>query len=300
MTADASLRVPAWAASAGLHGLALAALLWIGGETAARPPGETAILVIFESGAGAAGESVVAAVPDPAPILDQPPEPAEKAPTPTDRADLERSYETREPGPDVPPPPLIAAIDRIVSPIDEAAETVAAAPPPPPPKPRPPMTRPATPIKPPTKTAAPTNPFDAAVTAAAFTPPAGAPGPEPSAAAASSGGGEATTRTVDTPALAGEGDRLILREATYRRPPAAPVYPKRVAAMGVTGTVVLRLLIGPDGAPRELKVWRSSGVEALDASAIDAARRWEFVPAHHAGKPIDAWVEIPVHFNLKG
>jgi len=33
---------------------------------------------------------------------------------------------------------------------------------------------------------------------------------------------------------------------------------------------------------------------------VAAARDWLFQPARIGGRTIEAWVEIPVHFNLRG
>lgn len=68
--------------------------------------------------------------------------------------------------------------------------------------------------------------------------------------------------------------------------------------MGVTGSVVLRALVGPHGDTQELRVWRSSGNPLLDNAALAAARRWAFAPARNGPHPIAAWVEVPVHFRL--
>jgi len=62
--------------------------------------------------------------------------------------------------------------------------------------------------------------------------------------------------------------------------------------------VVLRLLVTRQGRVGEVRVFRSSGVEALDRAAAKAAQGWRFDPAHRGGEAIEAWVELAVSFRL--
>ncbi len=62
------------------------------------------------------------------------------------------------------------------------------------------------------------------------------------------------------------------------------------------GRVVLRLLVRVDGRVDHVDVGVSSGYDALDRTAIEAARTWRFAPATRDGQPIEAWVVIPVRF----
>jgi len=76
------------------------------------------------------------------------------------------------------------------------------------------------------------------------------------------------------------------------------VYPPRAIEFGLTGTVLVRALVAPDGRTQEMRVWRSSGQPLLDAAAIAAVRRWDFEPASMGGRHVEAWVEVPVNFRL--
>ena len=62
----------------------------------------------------------------------------------------------------------------------------------------------------------------------------------------------------------------------------------------------LNSLVNEDGSVERLKLAQSSGYERLDQSALDAVRRWKFVPAKQGERAIAAWVMVPVVFNLKG
>ncbi|MDN5923720.1 MAG: energy transducer TonB, partial [Xanthomonadales bacterium] len=64
------------------------------------------------------------------------------------------------------------------------------------------------------------------------------------------------------------------------------------------GTVILLVLVGVDGSPKQIKVQQSSGYRELDRSAIKAAREWRFNPGMRGSTPYEGWVRIPVSFNM--
>jgi periplasmic protein TonB len=63
------------------------------------------------------------------------------------------------------------------------------------------------------------------------------------------------------------------------------------------GTVLLRVVVGPDGRPRDVRVQRSLGM-GLDEKAIAAVRQWKFEPAMLDGRPVAVQVNIEVSFRL--
>lgn len=87
--------------------------------------------------------------------------------------------------------------------------------------------------------------------------------------------------------------------ADYLQNPA-PRYPPLARRMGQQGKVVLRVLVNPAGAADQVEVRASSGSELLDAAALDAVRRWRFVPARQGAQPVAAWVLVPITFTLQG
>ncbi len=78
----------------------------------------------------------------------------------------------------------------------------------------------------------------------------------------------------------------------------APVYPTLSRRLREQGTVYLELLILPDGSVSEIKVKTSSGFGRLDASALDAVRRWRYVPAKRGGVAIPFRYVQPIEFSL--
>lgn len=66
------------------------------------------------------------------------------------------------------------------------------------------------------------------------------------------------------------------------------------------GKVILRVVVSPDGNPKQIELAHSSGSERLDKAALAAVRRWRFVPARQGETVIEATVLVPIIFKLEG
>lgn len=86
--------------------------------------------------------------------------------------------------------------------------------------------------------------------------------------------------------------------AAYLRNPA-PAYPATSRRYGEAGRVLLRVRVLPSGQPDEVVLQQSCGHDRLDAAALDAVRRWRFVPARQGEQAIAAWVVVPIQFSLQ-
>ena len=64
--------------------------------------------------------------------------------------------------------------------------------------------------------------------------------------------------------------------------------------------VVLRVLVSGAGTAGSVEIRTSSGFALLDTAALDAVKRWRFVPARQGDQPISAWVLVPITFTLEG
>jgi len=76
-----------------------------------------------------------------------------------------------------------------------------------------------------------------------------------------------------------------------------PEYSEEARKAKYQGTVVLGLVVGPDGRPRDMKVLRSLGL-GLDEKAIEAVKNWRFDPAVKDGKPVAVYISVEVDFRL--
>jgi periplasmic protein TonB len=78
----------------------------------------------------------------------------------------------------------------------------------------------------------------------------------------------------------------------------APDYPEWAKENGISGTVVLRVLVDAQGRVKRVSVVR--GIKGLTEAAQEALRLWTFRPASAHGRPLAVWVEVPVEFRLGG
>jgi protein TonB len=86
--------------------------------------------------------------------------------------------------------------------------------------------------------------------------------------------------------------------ATINNP--KPPYPLAARRLGLQGRVLLSALVQADGSCREVRVKTTSGHQQLDDAALHAVRRWRFIPASRGARPVDAWVDVPINFQLNG
>jgi TonB family protein len=76
-----------------------------------------------------------------------------------------------------------------------------------------------------------------------------------------------------------------------------PEYSEEARKSKYQGVVVLWLIVGADGRPRDMRVSRSLGM-GLDQKAIEAVRQWKFEPAMKDGKPVAVQINVEVNFRL--
>jgi TonB family protein len=76
-----------------------------------------------------------------------------------------------------------------------------------------------------------------------------------------------------------------------------PEYSEEARHAKFQGTVLLWVIVGPDGRPHDIRVQRSLGM-GLDEKAIEAVRQWKFEPSMMDGHPVAVQVNIEVSFRL--
>lgn len=116
----------------------------------------------------------------------------------------------------------------------------------------------------------------------ALTPP---PPPPPRASAQ-----PAVLRDAMPPMLSAE-------EVDYLSLPQ-PVYPRSAKLARVEGTVLLWVLIDPEGKPKEVRIHRTSGSEQLDRAGLQAVMACQFKPTRRNGVALSATAVIPINFVL--
>lgn len=79
-----------------------------------------------------------------------------------------------------------------------------------------------------------------------------------------------------------------------------PVYPEEARRDGIRGSVGVRIEVLENGRPGEIEVQRSSGHDSLDEAALQAVRKWRFVPAQEedSGRTILCFTTLTVVFRL--
>jgi protein TonB len=90
---------------------------------------------------------------------------------------------------------------------------------------------------------------------------------------------------------------LDVDQVDYLRKPQLR-YPVHAKRSRLQGTVYLRVLIGPDGEPRDVIIDRSSGHKALDEAAREAILKSQFRPHRENGVARAAVAIVPVEFSL--
>lgn len=76
------------------------------------------------------------------------------------------------------------------------------------------------------------------------------------------------------------------------------VYPPRAKAAGVTGYVLLSVLIGPTGMVEKVKVLEANPPGVFDDVAAQGVQTWRFEPASYKGEAVRVWATQRVRFDL--
>lgn len=75
-------------------------------------------------------------------------------------------------------------------------------------------------------------------------------------------------------------------------------YPPRAKATGVTGYVLLSVLIGPTGQVEKVKVLEAQPAGVFDDVAVAGVSGWKFEPASYKGENVRVWAKQRVRFEL--
>jgi len=78
---------------------------------------------------------------------------------------------------------------------------------------------------------------------------------------------------------------------------AKPDYPEIARRAQIEGTVIVKVLVGPDGSVKDAQVLQGIN-PMLNKSAIAAARKCKFMPGKQRNIPVKAWMALPFAFRL--
>jgi protein TonB len=133
--------------------------------------------------------------------------------------------------------------------------------------------------------------------------------PEPEPVATPQPTPQATPRPVSTPRPqqvkprpVTPAPRPVANRVVEARPDvsrnAPPRYPESARRAKQEGRVMVRASVSAEGRVQSVRVQRSSGHSVLDRAALDAVRRWRFVPRQVNGQASPGEVDVPVNFFL--
>lgn len=110
-----------------------------------------------------------------------------------------------------------------------------------------------------------------------------------------SGGGSGS----GTGSGSGSGTGVRPKVPPQVRSAANPVYPEQLRQQNIEGSVRVRIVVAADGSVESASVSESSGYEAMDAAAIEAAYKYSFEPAEDsAGNAVRCAISFTMHFEL--
>jgi len=75
-------------------------------------------------------------------------------------------------------------------------------------------------------------------------------------------------------------------------------YPAIALQAGIEGTVIIQIVVSPEGKPTQAKIAKSAH-SLLDQAALDGVMQLEFKPALQRGRAVSVYMAIPVKFDLK-
>ena len=90
------------------------------------------------------------------------------------------------------------------------------------------------------------------------------------------------------------GGNILPPEKTRNVPPR---YPPEAQSAGVTGVVIMDIVIGPDGRVAQAEVVRS--IPLLDDAALAAVTQWEYRPTLLNGVAVPIATTVTMNFHLR-
>ena len=109
---------------------------------------------------------------------------------------------------------------------------------------------------------------------------------------------------MDDALLGDIGKNMVMTEDSVDVSPvpserSAMAYPKRARKLGVSGYVLMNLLINKNGNVEKVKVLESEPADVFDDVAVSGVKTWKFKPAQYKGEAVKVWAKQKVRFDLQ-
>ncbi len=78
-----------------------------------------------------------------------------------------------------------------------------------------------------------------------------------------------------------------------------PRYPPQLMRTGVSAMVVVRCIIDKQGNVRDAEVIVPAQMAPFNSEVLNVLPRWRYKPATFAGRPVDSYLTLTVHFAVK-
>jgi|SRR5579871_1384064 len=80
--------------------------------------------------------------------------------------------------------------------------------------------------------------------------------------------------------------------------PRPQQYPDSAQLNGEQGTVLVSVLVRPNGRVAKYRLAQSSGFPDLDTAALESVLNWRFIPAERDGDVVSDWTTVRVLYQL--
>ncbi len=109
---------------------------------------------------------------------------------------------------------------------------------------------------------------------------------------------------MDDALLGDVGKNMIMSEDSVDVAPTpsertAMLYPKKARKLGISGYVLMNLLVNKNGDVEKVKVLESLPADVFDEVAIAGVKSWHFKPAQYKGQAVKVWAKQKIRFDLQ-
>jgi TonB family protein len=78
-----------------------------------------------------------------------------------------------------------------------------------------------------------------------------------------------------------------------------PRYPASIQRVGVSATVIVRCIIDKNGSVRNPEVVVPASMAPFNNEVLSVLPQWKYKPATYAGKAVDSYLTVTVHFSIR-